>query len=219
MGTFSAIANLPRPSLTDLPNGPTAFNSLTDALDKLVIPRFANVTARNAAIPSPVSGQHAYLDDNDTLTVYSDLYGRWLQYAHGGTGTKALAYAESKVLNTSSQALTTTATDVANCTITFTTIKPQALLKMDFVGDFETTATSVTGRMWVVLDGTAQVPNAYFSGSNTAAGARATVGNGLWVNVAAAGTHTCKLQTAMVTGASGIRLFGSNTTLSVSVYE
>lgn len=75
MGTFSAQANLPRPSLTDLPNGPAAFNSLTDALDPLVIPKFASVTARNAAIPSPVAGQVCWITALRRLEMYDSVSG------------------------------------------------------------------------------------------------------------------------------------------------
>lgn len=219
MATLSTIAKLPRPELSDPPNAPSAFTNLTDTLDKMVIPRFASATARDTAIPSPVQGQHAFLDDGDILTVYSDNYGRWMQYTHGATGAKAFAFGETKALSSATQALTTSLVDVTNCSSTFTTVKAQALVKVDFSGDFDTTATSAgTGRLVAVVDGLVQASQVNFSGSNTTAGARGSCSNSVWVNLGAAGSHTVKLQTA-ITGTLGIRLNGPHTTLTVSVFE
>lgn len=80
MSTLSPIAKLPRPELTDPPNVPTALINLTNALDPLVIPRFANSTARNIAIPSPTAGQHAYLTESNALTRYDSSVGDWVSY-------------------------------------------------------------------------------------------------------------------------------------------
>lgn len=80
MATVSAIASLPRPDLADPPNGPSAFNSLTDALDKTIIPRFGSAAARDAKITSPSGGQHAWLTDSNTLTAYSTAQGDWVSY-------------------------------------------------------------------------------------------------------------------------------------------
>lgn len=219
MATLSAIAKLPRPELSDPPNAPSAFTNLTDTLDKLVIPKFASATARDTAIPSPFSGQHAFLEDGDVLTVYSDNYGRWMQYAQATPGARALSYLETRALSSATQTLTTTLVDVANCTISFTTVKAQAMVKVDFSGDFDTTATSAgVGRLVAVVDGSAQASQVNFSGANTTAGARSSCSNSVWVNLGAAGSHNVKLQAA-ITGTLGIRLNGPHTTLTVSVFE
>lgn len=86
MASQSVIAKLPRPGLLDPPNGPGAFQNLTDALDLVVIPRFNSSAARNAAIPAPSGGQHAWLTDSNTLTVFSVAIGDWVTYA-AKTGT------------------------------------------------------------------------------------------------------------------------------------
>lgn len=80
MASLSSIAKLPKPDLTDPPNGPGAFQNLTSALDLIVIPRFNSSAARDAAIPAPSGGQHAWLSDSNTLTVYSTSAAGWITY-------------------------------------------------------------------------------------------------------------------------------------------
>ncbi|WP_443190010.1 glycine-rich domain-containing protein [Micromonospora sp. CB01531] len=82
MATNSPIANLPRPELTDTPNAPAAFLSLTNALDSLVIPRFSSASARDLAIPAPVDGQHAFLTDSHALFVFKADLGQWTPYSY-----------------------------------------------------------------------------------------------------------------------------------------
>lgn len=55
-------AGLPVPTLGDANNPPADFLSLGQALDKVTIPRFDSITARDAAFPSPDEGQHCYVD-------------------------------------------------------------------------------------------------------------------------------------------------------------
>lgn len=83
MTTNSPIANLPIPELTDPPNGPAAFQALANALDPITIPRFASASARDLKIPSPSDGQHAYLTDSHSLTVYKADLGAWTPYSFG----------------------------------------------------------------------------------------------------------------------------------------
>ncbi len=58
---YTPIANLPWPQLGDPPNIETSIKPLADALDSLVIPRFASVSLRDAAITTPVSGQYVHV--------------------------------------------------------------------------------------------------------------------------------------------------------------
>lgn len=82
MTTNSPFANLPIPELTDPPNAPAAFQSLANALDPIVIPRFASASARDLKIPSPSDGQHAFLTDSHALTVYKADAGAWVPYSY-----------------------------------------------------------------------------------------------------------------------------------------
>ncbi len=85
MASQSAIAKLPRPDLIDPPNGPSAFQNLTDALDLITIPKFASAAARDATIPIPSGGQHAWLTDSQTLTEYTTTFGWVTSTAKTGT--------------------------------------------------------------------------------------------------------------------------------------
>lgn len=80
MTTLSPIAKLPRPELVDQPNAPSAFISLTNTLDKVVIPAFPSAAARDLALPAPTGGQHAWLTDSNSLTRYDTSVAGWRSY-------------------------------------------------------------------------------------------------------------------------------------------
>lgn len=88
MGTTD-ISGLPFPELSDQPDGPDAFEDLAEALDRLVTPKFANATARDAANPSPAEGDRAYLQDTNVVTWYSGSAweGLWKSYTPVWTST------------------------------------------------------------------------------------------------------------------------------------
>jgi hypothetical protein len=69
--TNTPINGLTYPALTDQPNGPAQLQTLVGQLDTRLIPRFANATARDAAITAPVEGMYADLADTDVLWRYS----------------------------------------------------------------------------------------------------------------------------------------------------
>lgn len=69
-----AYRGLTIPSYADSADAPKAFK---DFADSGPIPRFADATARSAAIPSPTEGQMAYMLDTSTLVVY-DGVGSWV---------------------------------------------------------------------------------------------------------------------------------------------
>lgn len=217
MATLSAIAKLPRPELTDPPNAISAFVNLTNTLDKIVIPLYASAPARDVDIPSPTPGQHAFLNDSDSLTVYSDSAGRWLTYTAGQVGSKAMSFWETKEQGPISLTLATAATDVPGCSSTFTTVRPGAVIKVDIAGDFSTAGTSAgTGILLAQLDGVDQPRQVNFSGSNTNTGLRATCATSFFTTAVAAGSHTVKLRSI---GTTSLRLNGPHTNLTVSVYE
>lgn len=116
MATNSVIANLPRPELTDIPNAPTAFNDLTDALDLITIPRFSSASARDLVITAPTDGQHAYLTDSHTLTRYNSGVAAWITYST--TGTSSIV--SSKSTDTFSFTNTTPATGTQVVSTVFT---------------------------------------------------------------------------------------------------
>jgi hypothetical protein len=75
MAQNTPVSALPWPELTDIPNAQTAVKNLADALDTKVIPKFANATARDAAITSPVEGMMIYRTDIHGFQQYN---GSWL---------------------------------------------------------------------------------------------------------------------------------------------
>lgn len=77
MAQNTPIAGLPWPELTDIPNAQTAFQNLANALDTQTIPKFASTTARGAAIPTPVDGQHVYRTDLHAPQFYHAGMAAW----------------------------------------------------------------------------------------------------------------------------------------------
>lgn len=220
MTTYSSYAQLPRPDLSDPPNAPSAFTSLTDTLDRVVIPKFSSASARTLAIPSPTSGQHAWLTDSNTLTVYNATVGDWVTFAASRNGSgRAVAYTGHAEMTGGVFAVPATLTDVPNCSLTFTTYESNALAVVNFSGDFSTTAGSAgTGILLATVDGVEQTAQANFCGANTTAGARATCAQTLLVTIGTAGSHTIKLR-AYYTGTAGLRLNGPHTSITATVFE
>lgn len=57
--------------------------ALADALDPLVIPRFASSSARNTAFPSPADGDMCYRTDNHQFESYNSAVAGWLPLNQG----------------------------------------------------------------------------------------------------------------------------------------
>lgn len=85
----TSIAALPYPALTDTPNGAAQIQSLAQAVDTVVIPRFATTAARDAAITSPVAGQECWTTTPATFWHYSGT--AWVPRAQRGTTAVALS--------------------------------------------------------------------------------------------------------------------------------
>lgn len=71
MSTVTAINGFQIPQLTDAANIETAIHPFANAVDARVLPVFANATARNSAITSPVAGQLSYRTDQDAIEAYN----------------------------------------------------------------------------------------------------------------------------------------------------
>lgn len=79
MGT-TPISGLRYAELTDPANAKTLSQNLATDLDTLVNARFASSVARDAAIPSPVDGQHVYRTD-----LHGDEYWRNAEWRAAGS--------------------------------------------------------------------------------------------------------------------------------------
>lgn len=218
MATQSNIAKLPRPDLADPPNGPSAFTSLTNALDLLVIPRFNNAAARDATITSPTGGQHAWLSDSSTLTVWSTTISQWLTYgaAPGNLG-RAITYMGSATMTGGTFTLTNTMADVPGCSLSVPTTKSTAMFLINFTADYSTTGVNVgTGVVACNIGGSDQSPQINYSAPTSTA--RSTGAQTVLYSAGFAGSLTVKLRGSIV-GTTGMRLNGPHTSLSVIVFE
>ena len=76
------ISSITYPEENDQPNVSSHLQGIAEAVDDIIIPRFADATARDAAITSPADGQHAYLTSATSggLWVYRNSYSDWQRY-------------------------------------------------------------------------------------------------------------------------------------------
>lgn len=93
MALTTPILGIQYPQLADSPNAPYAFGTVADAIDTKIFPRFTSTAARDAAIPSPVTGQACVLiisPTNQGLQLYRKgawSYVRQNEYAYKTTDT------------------------------------------------------------------------------------------------------------------------------------
>jgi hypothetical protein len=59
------------PAAGDDPNVAEDVMTLASQIEKYVVMVFNTALARNAAVTAPVEGMHAYLKDNNVMTVYT----------------------------------------------------------------------------------------------------------------------------------------------------
>jgi hypothetical protein len=116
--------------------------------------------------------------------------------------------------------LTTTDTDVAGATVTFTTTRPNA--RYMCIGTFYFSAllanSSIASGKLSVDGATNQSRFANFTGSNTVPD-RGTMSQ-TWVGtLASAGSHTLKLRGVHLTTSNAVRVNSSHTTITVMVFE
>lgn len=81
MTVFTAINAIPKPETTDDPDVVADFSAMADQIDTRLLPRYASATARDAANPTPIAGQLAWLSDVDLLTQYKN--GAWVLVPYG----------------------------------------------------------------------------------------------------------------------------------------
>lgn len=82
MVASTPIAGLRYSQQTDVANAETGFYNLASDVDTQLLPRYATVAARTAAIPSPINGQASYITDTATggrtLAIYNGT--SWISY-------------------------------------------------------------------------------------------------------------------------------------------
>lgn len=74
------ISLITYPASSNAPNVPSDMQAMASDMDSILIPKFANATARNTAFSSPVDGNHCWLNDLHRLQVYRDSYSAWQNY-------------------------------------------------------------------------------------------------------------------------------------------
>lgn len=75
MATTSPLQGLPVPTPSDDPDIPADLMALAQAIESRVNMRFANASARNSTVTSPVEGMTCYLTDTGEYQVYAQ--GEW----------------------------------------------------------------------------------------------------------------------------------------------
>lgn len=138
-----------------------------------------------------------------------------------GQQVRVLTYENEAVL-ASGQLLTgTSPVDVTGVTLTFSTLKANAICYAEIILDVETDISSAgpaVGRL--NIDGADQTDaQAIFNGGNTTAGTRSTVSNRKRIVLASAGSHTIKMRANSGTASQGHTLLASHTRLNVQVFE
>ena len=70
MATTSPILKFGLPEMDDGPNIEDSFNTLAKEIEKFVVMRFTDSSARSTAVTSPVAGMTSYLTGSNVLEVY-----------------------------------------------------------------------------------------------------------------------------------------------------
>jgi hypothetical protein len=92
MTQYTPKAVLPYAELTDAANLQTFGQALTTVLDGIVSPKYALLSDRAAANPSPSGGDCCYVGETDKYYIYSSTVGAWIyntpwcKYKPTGTG-------------------------------------------------------------------------------------------------------------------------------------
>jgi len=92
MTQYTPKAVLPYAELTDAANLQTFGQALTSTLDSIVSPKYALLSDRTAANPTPSGGDCCYVGETDKYYIYSSTVGNWIfntpwcKYKPTGTG-------------------------------------------------------------------------------------------------------------------------------------
>lgn len=142
--------------------------ALANALDPMVIPRFANAAARDAAFPSPQDGDTCYRTDRSSRQVYSAATGAWTSqygFVFGPTSTSPLV-----INNTTAETLLTAVTVPANYSLAGTVYR---LTAYGTVVQATSTTPTITFRSRISgLTGPAFATTAFTAASNASPTAR-----------------------------------------------
>lgn len=113
-----------------------------------------------------------------------------------------------------------TVADVTGATTTFSTVYPNAKLKIFIVGDVDATnGTAAIVSVYANVDGTDYASPMTISEQGTSNDSRYTVSQLITVTVASSGSHTVKLRARRVSGTGTADVKGSHTTARVEVEE
>lgn len=82
MAATTTISGIRYPESTDQPDPATDMQNIASDVDTILIPRFADATARDAAITAPVDGQLCYLTSDNKLYTFRNSYGYWQAAIH-----------------------------------------------------------------------------------------------------------------------------------------
>lgn len=78
MTVYTPIGAIPTPDLTDAPNAPLQLLGMATTIDPQLVPTFASLAARNAAIPSPTAGSRCYRSDLNAFQSYNSTVSAWV---------------------------------------------------------------------------------------------------------------------------------------------
>lgn len=194
MARTTTINGFSVPQLSDPANIEIAVGTFADAIDTNVNARFANATARNTAIPSPIGGMVTYRSDQNALEMYDGtnwvlLNGIELGIANAGAADSTTVTSYANLAGTSSFAFTKKSTGTQ--------------LKINLHATFYVLTASADTRFGVLINGV-DYDVAQLSGTvntairMTASGTRLLTGiapgaytiQGRWKRVAGSGTCT-----------------------------
>lgn len=91
MPTTSALQAIPLPDASDAANVPYAMSQAINNLEKKLVMVYATAAARDAAIPAPVEGMAAWLQDANLLTFYDGAAWRTLSKPFDAVSTLVTA--------------------------------------------------------------------------------------------------------------------------------
>lgn len=78
MATTTPAQGFPVPTSGDHPDIPGDLLKLANAIEKRVMGVYATTSARDAAIPTPATGQFAYITGTNVVQVYQN--GSWVTF-------------------------------------------------------------------------------------------------------------------------------------------
>lgn len=134
----TSIAKLPKPQLNDVANIETSTHPYSKLADTMMVPRFANIGARNTAIPVPSNGMLCWVTSTGELYRYS---GSWIS---------AVPRIIRKVSN--SQNVVNSTTFVNDDTLSFA-VEANSVYTLEMYFGFDTDTTADFKERWTIPTG------------------------------------------------------------------